>query len=400
MPGLDGFELLKHVKAQSPSVVVAMMTGYGTIDQAVVAMRKGAVDYITKPFDGHELTTRLKQLVMWACEESLRRDQVYSQDEGQAFHGIVGQSPAIRYVQECILRAASVDSTVLIVGESGTGKELVARAIHACGPRAKEPFRPLDCGALSETLFEGELFGHVKGAFTGADRHNPGILRAAGRGTVFLDEIGELPPSSQATFLRALQEKEVRPLGGVEPVSFEARVIAATNRELEKDMAAGRFRMDLFYRLHVLPIHLPPLRERRDDIPLLVQAALAECAARTPEQVEVSSAAMDVLMNRDWPGNVRELLNCVERACLHREGPVIVPGDLLLQVQDKENARPNESHSDDEIRPLSAYEEEAVREALRKTAYNKSAAARALGISLPTLYAKMKKYEIKPPPTV
>ena len=394
MPGRDGFELARHIATRFPKTAVAMMTSYGTIDEAVAAMRAGVLDYITKPFDFDGLSCLLGQLTEWRDQIVKRRSAAATTGIHGSAHGIIGESRAMQDVLDRIERAASVDSTVLIQGESGTGKELVARAVHRCSSRSGGPFLPCDCGGLSQSLVESELFGHEKGAFTGADRARPGILRAAEGGTVFLDEIGEVPVSAQARFLRALQEKEVRSVGGFEPVPFDARVIAATNRNLQDEIIVGTFRKDLFYRLHVIPIHVPPLRERARDIPLLVDAFLERHSSQKGRQIEIEPEAMRMLVVHDWPGNVRELQNCIECACVLRSGQNITPEDLPADLQDQ-GAKPAErSATDGAIRSLAEYEEEAIREALKGTDNNKKAAAKALGVSVPTLYAKIRKYGI------
>ena len=394
MPGCDGFEVFRRVKAKSPRTVVAMMTGYGDIDQAVAALRSGVLDYITKPFDGDQLANRLRPLAKWRMRH-ISDGSSRGGDVPGLFHGIVGRSARMQDVFDRIERASSVDSPVLIQGETGTGKELVARAIHAHGARAEGPFLPLDCAALSEGLAEAELFGHVKGAFTGALEATPGVFRAADGGTVFMDEIGELPASMQPKFLRTLQEKEVRPVGGVKPEPFDARIITATNRDLQKDAATGDFRRDLFYRLHVIPIHVPPLRERSQDIPLLVDVFIARHSGLGEAPIQIAPEAMEALSDYDWPGNVRELENCVEQACVLRNGPVIALDDLppALRPGGKAARRAGENGGL-QIKPLAAREYEAVRDALQRTGGNKTAAAKALGISVPTLYAKIRKYDI------
>ena len=395
MPGRDGFELLACVRERSCDTLVVMMTAHGTIDQAVDAMKQGAFDYVAKPFEVRRLRSVLAGAADWLERRSLRAEKKAAASEEGVFHGIAGRSPVMQDVFEQIARAAGVESTVLIEGESGTGKELVARAVHAASRRADGPFLPLDCGAVNENLIESELFGHLRGAFTGAHKDNPGILRSAAGGSVFLDEIGELPASVQAKLLRTLQEKEVRPVGGIEPEAFDARIIAATNRNLEEDALRGDFRRDLFYRLHVIPIHVPPLRERREDIPLLVETFLLRHSDPAEEPVELAPEAMNAILNYDWPGNVRELDNCIEHACVFRKGSVIAPKDLFAALGPSRGNAGAGLPPDIEIRPLVVHEEEIIRDALIKTGSNKTRAARALGISLPTLYAKIRKYDIQ-----
>jgi len=395
MPGRNGFQLLAGVEERSLDTLVIMMTAYGTIDEAVDVMKRGVFDYVAKPFDLGRLRSVLEGAANWLDQKALRAAKRAAAAKEGVFHGIAGRSPAMQEVFERIARAAGVESTVLIQGESGTGKELVARAVHACSRRSDGPFLPLDCGAVNENLIESELFGHIRGAFTGAHKDNPGILRSATGGTVFLDEIGELPAAVQAKLLRTLQEKEVRPVGGIEPEAFDARIIAATNRNLEEDALRGDFRRDLFYRLHVIPIHVPPLRERREDIPLLVETFLLRHSDPAEEPVELAPEAMNAILNYDWPGNVRELENCIEQACVFRKGSVIAPKDLFAALGPSRRDTGAPLPADGKIRPLTVHEEEIVRDALIKTGNNKTRAARALGISLPTLYAKIRKYDIQ-----
>ena len=398
MPGCSGFEVVQQARAKSPVTALGMMTAYATVNEAVSALKSGVLDYVTKPLDLDRLTNLLTDLAAWNQEKRQKPGARGASLEGDSFHGLVGRSAVMQEAFDRILRAGMVDSTVLIQGDSGTGKELAARAIHACSSRRGGPFLAVDASSLSESLAESELFGHVKGAFTGAHESQRGILRSAEHGTVFLDEIGELPASIQAKLLRALQEKEVRPVGGVRSESYDARVIAATHRDLEQDVEAGTFRQDLFYRLHVIPVYLPPLRERREDIPLLAKSFLHRYAEGQPEPLGLSPQALAVLVDYNWPGNVRELENSIEHAYALREGPEIVPKDLPPGILGKApaSAEPAPAPIDDAIRPLSAYEEEAIRDALRKSKNNKREAARALGISVPTLYAKIRKYNIQP----
>ena len=398
MPERSGFELLRHIRERSPETSVAMMTGYGTIEQAVEAMRLGVYDYITKPFDLTRVASLLKEMEAWRREKGPSRLARYLSVDDESFHGLVGRSPCMKKVFEQIVRAAGVDYTVLIQGESGTGKELVAQAIHQCSARAAGPFLPVECGALSETLIESELFGHVKGSFTGAQDASPGILRAAKRGSVFLDEIGELPAGIQPKFLRALQEKEARPVGGTKPEPFDARMIAATNRDLQEEVGKGTFRQDLFYRLHVIPIYVPPLRERREDIPLLIDVLLKQCADASGRPLGISQEAIRVLADHDWPGNVRELKHCLEQASVMKEGRMIEVQDLPATVRAESVVHDAPSPTAGPIKPLADREAEAIREVLETTGYNKTQAAKALGISLRTLYAKIEKYEIPAQP--
>ena len=395
MPRKDGYELFRDVAEKFPGTMVIMMTAYGTIEQAVGAIKKGVFDYIPKPFSLKRLRDVINESLKWReSREGMARREDF---KGGMFHGIVGRSPEMLDVYERIARAAAVDSTVLIQGESGTGKELVARAVHEASPRSNGPFLAVACNALSESLVESELFGHVKGAFTGAQGSRSGILRAAEHGTVFLDEIGEVPLPAQAKFLRALQQKEVRPVGSSKSESFDARIIAATNRDLEERVVEGTFRKDLFYRLHVIPIHLPPLRERREDIPLLVEYFLVHRAGESGRRLEITDDAMKMLTAHEWPGNIRQLENLIEQAYVFCTSPVVTTDELarlLSSPRRREDAQPAQ---DDDGKLLAAREKEAIRDALEKTGYNKTMAAKVLGISRATLYAKIQKYKLTQP---
>src|SRR5215210_6964921 len=315
MTGMDGLALLDRIKDVDAEALVVVMTAYSSVDSAVAALRKGAYDYVTKPFVNEDLLqsvkNALRQRELFSENHALRREL----DRRYSFSEIIGTSEALQSVFRLVEKVAGVGTNILIHGESGTGKELVARAIHHNSPRAERPFVAINCGALPETLLESELFGHTKGAFTGAAANKPGLLRAAEGGTVFLDEIGEISPAMQVKLLRAVQEHEVLPVGATAPVQFDARIICATNRDLEKEVEGGRFREDLFYRLNVIEIHLPPLRERREDIPLLVRSFITR-TAREQERDEkaIEPAALSALINYSWPGNVRELQNAIERA--------------------------------------------------------------------------------------
>src|SRR5947209_4449048 len=312
MPNMTGLDFLEQVKKLLPHTEVAIMTGHGSIETAVRAMRMGAYDFITKPFRIEELKlllSRMEEKVKLVAENQFLRERVTTDT---AFNGVTGASTKIQDVQRMIARLKDTRTPVLITGESGTGKELVARAIHYRGPLAKRPFIAVDCGSLVPTLIESELFGYEKGAFTGALRGKEGLFQAANGGTIFLDEIGELPLEMQAKLLRVLQEREVRPVGSNERVKVDVRVIAATNRDLEQAYKDATFRKDLFFRLNVVTIHTPSLRERKSDIPSLVHYFLEKSAPQ--RLIHVSAQAMKLLLDYDWPGNVRELENCMERA--------------------------------------------------------------------------------------
>ncbi len=380
LPDGSGLDLSRTVKRTMPDVAVAIMTAYAAVEDAVEAVKSGALDYIAKPFD----VTRLREVL----EMATSRLPAAREEKGVfEFHGIVAASRAMRSVCELIERAAQIPSTVLIQGESGTGKELVARAIHAAGPNAAEPFVPVDCGSIPATLLESELFGHVKGAFTGAHADSPGLFRSAAAGTVFLDEISELPPPLQVKLLRALQEREVRPIGATRPLPFRARIIVATNRDLRTAMADGEFRRDLFYRLHVIPIYLPPLRARTADIEPLARHFLDQLNTAAGRSVSFSRAALELLKQHKWPGNVRELQNAIERAF------ALVPGDCIDEQAFAELSQVPEPPREGDR--LEDYEKQAILAALQKCGGNREKAAQTLGIGVATLFRKIKKYGIR-----
>jgi two-component system response regulator HydG len=390
VPELGGLELLKRIRAGYPQIAVMVLTQYGTIETAVEATRLGALDYVTKPFHVDELRTKLDRLVRAIeldQENRVLREQLRSRP---GFGGLIGISPKMQRVYKLIEKVSQHNYPVLILGESGTGKELVARSIHFSGPRRQKPFVPVDCSALVPTLIESELFGYIKGAFTGALHNKQGLLAAADEGTLFLDEIGDLPVDLQAKLLRALQEREIKPVGSTERISINVRVIAATHRDLEATIRAGTFRQDLYFRLNVVQIKLPPLRERKSDIPLLVNSFLEKFSDPQRPVRSISEDAMRRLMAYDWPGNVRELENAVERAVALGSGPILHVGDLPSNLQYPSTERLPEN---DEIVPLEELERRAILRALRETGGDKLAAARLLGIGKTTLYRKLKQYE-------
>jgi DNA-binding NtrC family response regulator len=328
VPQIGGLELLKRIRANNPESAVIMLTQFGTIKTAIEATKLGAVDYIAKPFHMEELLTKLGRAahsIETDEENRLLREQLKSRP---GFGTFVGISPRMQRVYKLIQKVAQHNYPVLILGESGTGKELVARSIHFSGPRKNKPFAPVDCSSLVPTLIESELFGYVKGAFTGAQQSKQGLFESAGDGTLFLDEIGELPIDLQSKLLRALQEREIKPVGSNERVGINARVIAATNRDLESAIRAGEFRQDLFFRLNVVQIKLPPLRERKADIPLLVSAFLEKFSDPARPISTLSEDAMLRIMAYDWPGNIRELENAIERAVALGSGPILHVTDL------------------------------------------------------------------------
>jgi DNA-binding NtrC family response regulator len=390
VPQIGGLELLKRIRANNPETSVVVLTQYGTIATAVEATRLGAADYVTKPFHVEELRAKLDRLIHTIetyQENRLLREELRSRP---GFGGLVGVSPRMERVYKMIQKVAQHTYPVLILGESGTGKELVARSIHFSGPRKNKLFAPVDCSSLTPSLIETELFGHVKGAFTGAHSAKQGLFEAAGEGTLFLDEIGELPIDLQSKLLRALQEHEIKPVGSTERVGIRARVIAATNRDLESAIRTGAFRQDLYFRLNVVQIKMPPLRERKADIPLLVNTFLEKFSDPARPIHTISEDAMRRIMSYDWPGNICELENAIERAVALGSGPILHVGDLPSNLQYASAERLSEV---DELVPLETLERRAIFRALQETSGDKLAAARLLGIGKTTLYRKLKQYE-------
>jgi len=386
MPGMDGLELQRKVRELAPDATVIIMTAYAAVDTAVQAMKEGAYDYIVKPFDPEALS----RLVRKASERYslLQENRVLKARLAALVPVLVTRGEgAMRQVLELIQQVAPTDTSVLITGESGTGKELVARQIHAASPRQFGPFVALHCGALAEGVLESELFGHERGAFTGAVGRRLGKIELAHEGTLFLDEIGDVPPKVQVDLLRVLQDKTFTRVGGNEPIRADFRLVAATNRDLEAEVTAGRFREDLFYRINVLRIHLPPLRERVEDIPLLAEHFLAQFSRQTAKKITgFTPEAMAALCHYPWPGNVRELANAVERAVVLCRGDRITP-DLLPFTQ--------RLAPEDET--LAAVEANHIRKVLAAQQWNVTQAARVLGIDRVTLYNKMKRYGISRP---
>jgi DNA-binding NtrC family response regulator len=394
MAGMDGLSFLDHIKDIDSEALVLVITAYSSVDSAVAALRKGAYDYITKPFVNEDLLqsvkNALRQRELFRENRALRREL----DRRYSFSEIIGTSEALQSVFRLVEKVANTNTNILIQGESGTGKELVARAIHHNSPRTDRPFVAINCGALPETLLESELFGHVKGAFTGAVANKPGLFRSGEGGTVFLDEIGEITPAMQVRLLRALQEHEVTPVGSSEAVAFDARIICATNRDLEKEVAEGRFREDLFYRLNVIEIHLPPLRERREDIPLLVRNFITRNAREQGrDEKSIEPQAMSALINYAWPGNVRELQNAVERAFTLSNEQLDLDS-LPPRVRDAASSNPATMRDPDGLRPtLAEIERRHIFETLASVNQDKARAANILGIDLSTLYRKLKRYD-------
>ncbi len=388
MPGMDGLELLEKIRSEQLDTSVIIMTGYASVEGAVRALKQGAFDYVTKPFDPDELSVAVRNALeqhRLKRENRLLRQQLA---ESFALTELIGQSEPMRRVREQIETVAGVDSTVLIEGESGTGKELVARAIHRLSPRRFNPLVVVHCGALTETLIESELFGHEKGAFTGAQYRKKGKFEAAMGGTVFLDEIADISLKTQTDLLRVLQEREIVRVGGTQPVKVDFRVIAATNRNLSDLVKEGRFRSDLYYRLNVFAIQLPPLRERHGDVPLLAAHFLEKYSRQMNRKFTgFDRGAMELLVSHNWPGNVRELENIVERAVVVGREPLIRAPDLAIN-------RPSEGSED---LSLEAVERRHIIRVLEDFAWNQTQAAKALGIDRVTLYHKIRRYGLKPP---
>jgi two-component system response regulator HydG len=395
MATMSGLEALRHINAYNPAIPVLIMTAYSSVQSAVEALKTGAYDYLTKPLDFEALKITLERALEHtelrsenrALKERLRQDF----DLGK----IIGRSRAMKELLEMVAMIAPSEATVLISGESGTGKELIARSIHHNSPRREHPLVVVNCAALTDTLLESELFGHEKGAFTGADRRREGRFMQADGGTLFLDEIGETSAAMQAKLLRVLQEKELQRVGGEETLPVDVRVLAATNRDLLQAVESGQFREDLFYRLNVVALEIPPLRERRDDIPLLAQHFLGKFAEKNRKDVKgFTPQAMDLLLKYEWPGNVRELENAVERAVILRTGDHVTEKQLPMTItRALENETPAPSQLDpSRTRPLEEIEKDAILAALEATGGNKSEAARRLGITRKTLHKKLKRY--------
>ncbi len=399
MPDIDGIEVLRRLRSIAPDLSVILVTAYGTIETAIRALHEGAIDYVRKPF-------KLDEVRLCVARAMERRKLRHAAKSGAAAgmpsgpapvdpgrtRPIIGSHPGMVELFKLVSRVAGTKSSVLIIGESGTGKELIARTIHESSPRRDRPFVAVNCTSLSETLLESELFGHVKGAFTGAIERRPGLFLEANRGTVFLDEVGDMSLSMQAKLLRVLQEQEVKPVGGAETIPVDVRVVAATHRDLEALVRAGGFREDLYYRLHVVALHVLPLRERREDIPVLAGHFLREYAARSNRQLSgFSPKSMEALLAHTWPGNVRELENVVERAVALSPGPIVEEGDLPEKLAGLPIAAPSVQTT--RSRPtLDELIRDHVFDALERAHGNKSEAARLLGIPRRTLYRMLERY--------
>jgi len=392
---LDGLSLLELVRRDHEAIPVVLMTAFGSIETAIRAVKEGAFDYISKPFNIDELVAIARRAL---ANGSTRQPSAILEEEGRT-SGLIGRTPSMLEVYKMIARVSDSPAAILVTGESGTGKELVARAIHTHSPRAGAPFVAVNCGALTETLLESELFGHVKGSFTGATGNKRGIFENASDGTVFLDEVSETSPGLQVKLLRVLQEREVVPVGGSEVIKVRARVIAASNSDLEKLSAAGAFRRDLLYRLNVIQMHLPPLRERRDDIPFLVAHFIHK---HSPSGVTIEEEVMRALSAYSWPGNVRELENVVERAITLSQGQRITANDLppRISLEHSGNASPPLSADDlaalfSGLPSLDDLERRYILHVLDATGSNRKRAAEILGINRKTLYRMAARFEIE-----
>jgi DNA-binding NtrC family response regulator len=392
LPGIDGLELLERLRKISPQTFVLLITAYATVESAIQAFQRGASDYLMKPIVLDEVRNKIQRLLdyqdLFQENQWLRRELNREYD----FEHMVGRSPAMQRVFATIRKVAPTPSTVLLVGESGTGKELIARAIHHQGAEPGARFLAVNCAAIPQELLENQLFGHRKGAFTGADSAHTGIFAHAGSGTVFLDEIGELPPATQAKLLRVIEQKEILPVGANEPVEVEARVLTATNKELAKEVEQGRFREDLYYRLNVVTIPVPPLRERREDIPDLVEFLLAKHARALGKRVTgVTHETMQIFLACRWKGNVRELENALQRAVILGEGPLITPADLPPDLAPLEG---DPALVDDLSEAVRRFEKQHLERILRQTP-DKKEAARRLGMGLSSLYRKIAELSIQ-----
>jgi DNA-binding NtrC family response regulator len=406
MPGMDGMEVLERIKEKYPDLLVIMITGYSTVQSAVQAMKLGAFDYIPKPFTPDEVLVVVEKALE---KKSLVYENIYLRKELEAKYGfdnIIGSSPKMHEVYKLIRKVAPTDSTVLIRGESGTGKELIARAIHFNSPRKQKPFVPVDCGVLAQELLESELFGHVKGSFTGAIVTKPGLFEIADGGSIFLDEIGDINPNFQSKLLRVIQEREFTPVGGVKPKKVDLRFIVATNKDLERLVEEKQFREDLFYRLNVVSITIPPLREKKDDIPLLAYHFLRKYAKEMKKNIKsISVDAMNMLITYSWPGNVRQLENVVERAIVMAEGDTVTTEHLPFVVR-AETAHPDtpSPKTSEELKEIKkrvresaveSIEKSFILDALTRNDWNITRSAKDVGMQRPNFQALMRKYNIR-----
>lgn len=386
MPGLSGLEVLERLKRLSPETAVVMLTAHGTIDDAVRAMRLGAAEFLQKPFDRDELFFVIERALAVA-----RRDAA---TPVAVLDGLLGESAAMKQVAELVKRAAASNATVLVRGESGTGKELVAQAIHRESRRSAGPFVKIHCAALPDNLLESELFGYEKGAFTGAIQRKPGRIELAQSGTVFLDEIGDISPATQVKLLRVLQDKQLERLGGTSAIGVDVRFVTATHRDLEAMVAQGTFREDLFYRLNVVPIRTPPLRERRDDIPLLARAFFSAACAEHQRTLELAADVLPALSEREWRGNVRELKNALERLVVLSPGPRVTVQDVARELGGDHPRVPEEAPAGDLRDGLDLAELRHIEATLARCQNNRTVAAKLLGVSRRTLYNKLARHGI------
>jgi two-component system response regulator AtoC len=400
MPHMDGMTFLNAIKDKLGETTVIMMSAYGSLDTAIEAMKNGAYDYISKPFKSDEVHMALKK-----AEERERlkkenrrlRERIEKIEAHYRFGNMIGKSRAMQDVFTMVEKVAKYNTTVLISGESGTGKELIARGIHLEGERSNKPLVTINCGGIPENLLESEFFGYKKGAFTGANRDKKGLFQEADNGTIFLDEIGELPLSLQVKLLRVLQENEIRPIGDTQTQQVDVRVIAATQKSLEEEVKAGTFREDLYYRLNVLNIKLPPLRERLEDVPLLIEHFITKCSTNLGKEVlKVSPSALSILLKYRWPGNIRELENIIERAVVLADGDEILSEHLPNELENKSVSFYNEDISAEFSlkKTQQILEKKMIEKALKETNGNRTHAARLLEISHPSLLSKMKAYGI------
>ena len=401
MPGMDGLEVMTQARARAPDLDAIMMTAYATVETAVQAMKEGAFDYLIKPFPNEELVMVVARI---AERRGLRREnRLLKQTLRTQFgpEGIVAASPAMRDLMRRVEKVAVSDVSVLLRGESGTGKDVLAMAIHAAGPRCDRPMVKVNCGALTETLLESELFGHTRGAFTGAVATRDGLFQEADGGTIFLDEIGEISPALQIKLLRVLQSGEYQRVGDARTFQVNVRVLAATNRPLEQMIEEGRFRSDLYYRLNVVPLEIAPLRERREDIPALIDHFLQRLRRQSDRSVTLTPEVFELFQTYDWPGNIRELENALEHAFVMCEGDRIEPADLPVAIQNAQNtssASPTRvaasNGATNQALTLEEIEKQALVEALETTGFNHTRAARLLGVTRRTLGYRLKKYNI------
>lgn len=395
MPGMDGLEALRRIKAISPGIAVFIMTAFQSVETAREALRQGASDYIVKPVDTEELLANIEREFSY---RSLQRENTLLKERlGEQFaeSNIIARSPKMREVLENIALIAPSDATVLILGESGTGKELAANLIHERSTRAKKPFIKLNCAALTEALLESELFGHEKGSFTGATEQKPGRFELAHGGSFFLDEVGEMSPTTQVKLLRVLQEQQFERVGGTESITVDTRIIAATNKELDEEVAASRFREDLYYRLNVVPIQLPPLRERKEDIPPLAEYFLKFYREKNQREiVQLLPEALDLMMRYDWPGNVRELENTIERGVIIARSEHLTPNELPPNIRKIAESTTGYGSEVTVGNTLKEMEKEFIAQTLASVAGNRTRTAKLLGITRKTLQNKIREYNL------